>query len=96
MFQNDCPNTGIWSEILCRVRTWHLIYALFAWPLLQQVNRLAISPESVDLVHCIAAAAKYPFSKRFLAAAIHKKINIYEIASASSTPVKQSLMSLHV
>jgi G protein beta subunit-like protein len=28
-----------------------------------------------------------PYSKRLLAAAIHKKVNIYEIASSSSTPV---------
>jgi hypothetical protein len=29
-------------------------------------------------------------SKRLLAAAIHKKINVYDIASASSTPVRSS------
>ena len=31
--------------------------------------------------------ALIPYSKRLLAAAIHKKVNIYEIASSSSTPV---------
>ena len=54
----------------------------------QQVNRLAISPECVYLGLCsVLYPDPIPYSKRLLAAAIHKKVNIYEIASSSSTPV---------
>lgn len=60
----------------------------------QQVNRLAISPEyspspgsstEMHINHC--------FSKRLLAAAIHKKVNIYEVASTANEPVRTLLGS---
>jgi len=48
---------------------------------------------------CIPVSTRSPnpilYSKRLLAAAIHKKVNIYEIASSSSTPVIGSSIFFH-
>jgi hypothetical protein len=62
----------------------------------QQVNRLAISPEYALALNAHPFTDMWRTSKRLLAAAIHKKVNIYEIASTSANPVYTSLRHISI